>query len=68
MGSGALGLSRAGLSLQDGVRRAGAQYWPFALPNGYVKKVAMAGVAQWIERRPVNPRAAGLIPSQGTCH
>ena len=28
---------------------------------------ALAGVAQWIERRPVNQRVAGAIPSQGTC-
>ena len=28
---------------------------------------ALAGVAQWIECRPVNQRVAGLIPSQGTC-
>ena len=28
---------------------------------------ALAGVAQWIECRPVNPRVAGSIPSQGTC-
>ena len=26
-----------------------------------------AVVAQWTERRPVNLRVAGLIPSQGTC-
>ena len=30
------------------------------------KKKALAGVAQWIERGPVNRRVAGLIPSQGT--
>ena len=28
---------------------------------------ALAGVAQWIERWPVNERVAGWIPSQGTC-
>ena len=28
---------------------------------------ALAGVAQWIEFRPTNQRAAGLVPSQGTC-
>ena len=28
---------------------------------------ALAGIAQWIECRPVNQRVAGLIPSQGTC-
>ena len=26
-----------------------------------------AGVAQWIEYRPLNKRVAGLVPSQGTC-
>ena len=29
--------------------------------------MALAGVAQWIERRPANQRVAGSIPSQGTC-
>ena len=28
---------------------------------------ALAGVAQWIEHQPVNPKFLGLIPSQGTC-
>ena len=28
---------------------------------------ALAGVAQWIECLPANQRAAGSIPSQGTC-
>ena len=28
---------------------------------------ALAGVAQWTERRPMNQRVAGSIPSQGTC-
>ena len=28
---------------------------------------ALAGVAQWIEQRPVNQRVISLIPSQGTC-
>ena len=28
---------------------------------------ALAGVAQWIERRPANQRVASSIPSQGTC-
>ena len=27
----------------------------------------MAGVAQWIENRPVNQMVTGLVPSQGTC-
>ena len=30
-------------------------------------KFALAGVAQWIEHRPVNQSVAGSIPSQGTC-
>ena len=29
--------------------------------------MALAGVAQWIERGPVNPRVTGLIPSRGSC-
>ena len=29
--------------------------------------MALAGMAQWIEDRPVNQRVTGLIPSQGTC-
>ena len=29
--------------------------------------LALTGVAQWIERQPVNQRVTGLIPSQGTC-
>ena len=29
--------------------------------------VALAGVAQWIECRPVNQRIASSIPSQGIC-
>ena len=28
---------------------------------------ALAGVAQWIEHQPANPRVTGSIPSQGTC-
>ena len=28
--------------------------------------LALAGVAQWIERQPANHRVTGLIPSQGT--
>ena len=31
------------------------------------KKIALAGVAQWIECRPAKQRVAGSIPSQGTC-
>ena len=30
-------------------------------------KLALAGVAQWIECWPANQRVTGLIPSQGTC-
>ena len=30
-------------------------------------KYLIAGVAQWIERQPVNQRALRWIPSQGTC-
>ena len=29
--------------------------------------LALACVAQWIERQTLNQRVAGLIPSQGTC-
>ena len=29
--------------------------------------LAQAGVAQWIERGPVNQRVTGSIPSWGTC-
>ena len=32
-----------------------------------VKKMSLAGVAQWIECWPVNQRVSGSIPSQGTC-
>ena len=35
--------------------------------NGSLKYLALAGVAQWIERLPVNQRVIGSIPSQGTC-
>ena len=28
---------------------------------------ALAGVAQWIERWPVNQNITGSIPGQGTC-
>ena len=30
-------------------------------------KMALAGVAQWIECQPANQRVVGLISSQGTC-
>ena len=36
------------------------------IPNAMNKKPALAGMAQWIECRPVN-QSTGLIPSQGTC-
>ena len=29
--------------------------------------LALAGVAQWTEQRPVNQRVVSSIPSQGTC-
>ena len=32
-----------------------------------VKRIALAGVAQWIDSRPANQMVASLIPSQGTC-
>ena len=31
-------------------------------------KLALAGIAQWIEPWPADQRVAGLIPSQGTTH
>ena len=31
------------------------------------RKVALPGMAQWIEHQPANQRVTGLIPSQGTC-
>ena len=41
---------------------------PLSLKTMKKKKVlALAGVAQWIERRPTNQRVTGLVPSQGTC-
>ena len=35
--------------------------------NLKVHTFALAGVAQWIERQPMNQRVTGSIPSQGTC-
>ena len=32
-----------------------------------IPKVALAGVAQWIEHQPANQRVTGSIPSEGTC-
>ena len=29
--------------------------------------LVLAGVAQWIEHRPVNQKVTGLNPDQGTC-
>ena len=29
--------------------------------------LALAGVAQWVARRPENQGVAGSVPSQGTC-
>ena len=42
---------------------------PKAQPNSIFKHGvgALAGSAQWIERRPANLKVTGLIPSQGTC-
>ena len=42
------------MGVQDGTYPSHCEYF------------ALAGVAQWIERRPVNQRVAGSIPSQGT--
>ena len=44
--------------------------WSYSFRHSNVKSIwltALAGVAQWIECRPVNQRVAGLIPSQGLC-
>ena len=40
----------------------------YSRTNLYVKKAvgALAGVAQWTERWPVNQRVTGSMPSQGT--
>ena len=38
--------------------------------HAYIKRqenLALAGVAQWIEYQPVNPKVTSSIPSQGTC-
>ena len=34
-------------------------------PNTY--GLALAGVAQWVERHPVNRKVTGSIPDHGTC-
>ena len=37
-------------------------------PDGYeILKMALAGMAQWIEHQPPNQKVAGSIPRQGTC-
>ena len=33
----------------------------------YGKTTALAGVAQWMEHRPVHQKVTSSIPSQGTC-
>ena len=35
--------------------------------EAWFKVIALAGMAQWTEYRPVNQKVTGLIPSQGTC-
>ena len=41
---------------------------PLNKHRAHFKKVlALAGVGQWIERRPANQSVARWIPSQGTC-
>ena len=35
--------------------------------NQETRVLTLAGVAQWTECRPVNPRILGLIPGQGIC-
>ena len=42
---------------------ASFEFWILA----YFRKIALAGVAQWIECGPVNQKVARWIPSQGTC-
>ena len=37
------------------------------VPPRLFKKWALAGVAQWIERRPANQRVTSLIPIHSTC-
>ena len=41
-------------------------WWKFINISSFKISVALAGVAQWTERWPVNWRVAGLIPRQGT--
>ena len=35
--------------------------------NSMFERLALAGVAQWIEHQPMKQRVAGSIPSTGTC-
>ena len=37
------------------------------LKDNKKNELALAGVAQWTERWPVNQRVTSSIPSQGTC-
>ena len=39
-------------------------YYVFVLN---LKRIALAGVAQWIEGQPAKQGVTGLIPSQGMC-
>ena len=41
--------------------------WYNALWSQELLPSALAGVAQWTKRRPVNRKVAGSIPNQGTC-
>ena len=57
---------KSATSLWNEVRKERASKWDWII---CFKKynTALPGVAQWVEREPVNQRVAGLIPSQGTC-
>ena len=35
--------------------------------NMKYSRIALAGVAQWVECQPVNQKVTGLIPSQSSC-
>ena len=39
----------------------------YSLSNFEICNTTLAGVAEWIERLPVNWKVTGLIPGQGTC-
>ena len=59
---------RAELLLKSDVNRdPGRPRGLFLAPHVKIRCIALAGVAQWIECRPVNQRVAGLIPGEGTC-